>query len=66
MFQQSTRRLLTAEAHDVLHLTQLPVAQIVFGAKGSVWLVYEHANEFGDHCRRILSFTPFNGARMLL
>lgn len=47
---------LRAEGHEVLYLAKASVIQIIFGAKGSVWIVYEHADEMGDHCRRILNF----------
>lgn len=57
---------LQAEGHEVLYLARSTIIQVVFGAKGSVWIVYEHADGFGDHCRRILNFLPFNGSRRLL
>lgn len=56
---------LKAEGHEVLYLSRAPIVQIVFGAKGSVWIVYEHADEYGDHCRRIINFLAFNGPRLL-
>lgn len=45
---------LSAENHDVLYFSPIPVVQIVFGAQGSVWVVEETANTSFDHCRRIL------------
>lgn len=52
------RRPLTAEGHDVLYLTSIPVIQVVFGAKGSVWVVQERQNVLGDHCTRIFTAHP--------
>lgn len=59
------RQPLKAEGHEVLYLTQSSIVQILFGAKGSVWIVYEHADEMGDHCRRILNFPAFNVPRLI-
>lgn len=56
---------LRAEGHEVLFLSEMSVIQIIFGAKGSVWIVYEHADEMGDHCRRILNFPTFNVPRLI-
>lgn len=50
------RKQLTAEGHDVIHLTKRPVIQIVFGAKGSVWAVHKEPNDIGDHCTRIINY----------
>lgn len=52
-----TRRPLRAEHHDVLHFTSVPVAQIVVGYKGAVWVVgKETADGSGDeHCQRVLA-----------
>lgn len=52
---------LKAEGHDVLHFSKTPIIQILFGAKGSVWIVNERADELGDHCERILNFMALNG-----
>lgn len=57
---------LLAEYHDVLHLATKPIVQIIFGAKGSVWVAYENADEIGDHCRRILNFLALNGPRLVI
>ncbi|XP_031641194.1 uncharacterized protein LOC116352610 [Contarinia nasturtii] len=55
-----------AEGHEVLYLTKSSIVQIVFGAKASsVWIVHAHADEIGDHCRRILNFRTLNGSRRL-
>lgn len=51
---------LTAEGHEVLHFARKPIVQILFGAKGSVWIVHEQNDQFGDHCRRIFPPGPFN------
>lgn len=52
------RHPMTAEGHDVLHLTSIPVIQVIFGVKDSVWVVQERQNAFGDHCTRIFSPNP--------
>lgn len=49
------RKPLTAEGHDVVHLSSNTVVQIVFGVKDTVWIVQENPNEFGDHCLRIVN-----------
>lgn len=51
-----TRRPLRAEHHDVLHFTTVPVAQIVVGYKGGVWVVGKTTEEDGgdEHCQRVL------------
>lgn len=49
----------------MLYLAKESVAQIIFGAKGSVWIVYERSDEVGDHCRRILNFPAFNVPRLI-
>lgn len=59
-----SRQPLTAEGHDVLYFAQRPVKQIVFGVKGSVWIIFEHADDLGDHCRRVLSCLSLNGPRL--
>lgn len=59
------REPLTAEGHDVLYLSHSPIAQIIFGTRGSVWIIYKYANELGDHSRRILNFLPFSGPHKL-
>lgn len=51
------RQPLTAEGHDVLYFLKATVVQIIFGAKGSVWVVREQPDEFSDHCVRV--FNPF-------
>lgn len=56
---------LKAEGHEVLYLAQTSINQIIFGAKGSVWIVFEHADEMGDHCRRILNYPTFNMVRLI-
>lgn len=56
---------LRAEGHEVLYLARSSIVQIIFGAKGSVWIVYENADEMGDHCRQILKYPTFNVARLL-
>lgn len=66
LFLQKNRLPLRAEAHEVLHLASKSIVQIIFGAKGSVWVVYESADEIGDHCRRILNFLALNGPRLIL
>lgn len=55
---------LTAEGHDVLYLADASVAQILFGAKNSVWIAYEQNDEYDDHCKRI--HVPLNGGRLFL
>lgn len=59
------RQPLKAEGHEVLYLTKSSIVQILFGAKGSVWIVYEHGDEMGDHCRRILNFPAFNMPKLI-
>lgn len=58
------QRPLTAEGHDVLYFADASVAQILFGAKNSVWIAYEQNDEYDDHCKRIL--VPLNGGRLFL
>lgn len=60
------RQSLKAEGHEVLYLTKASIVQILFGAKGSVWIIYEHADELGDHCRRILNYPAFNVPRLVI
>lgn len=55
------RQPLTAEGHEILHFSRKPIVQILFGAKGSVWIVRERNDQFGDHCTRIFPLGPFNG-----
>lgn len=59
------RQPLKAEGHEVLYLSKSSIVQILFGAKGSVWIVYDRADEMGDHCRRILNFPAFNVPRLI-
>lgn len=56
----NSKKTLRAENHDVLFFSSVPVVQIVFGMKGSVWVVLATANANGDHCRRILSHFTAN------
>lgn len=48
------RKPLKAENHDVLYLSPTPIVEIIFGAKGSVWIVRESPDNIDDHCKRIL------------
>lgn len=48
------REPLNAEHHEVLYLSSTPIVEIIFGSKGSVWIVKETPNYFDDHCKRIL------------
>lgn len=54
--QNENRKPLSAEGHDVLYFSRRPVVQIMFGAKGSVWIVHSEADSAGDHCTRILNY----------
>lgn len=55
---------LTAEGHEVLYFARQPIVQILFGAKGSAWVVHEHNDQFGDHCKRIFTNSLFNGGAL--
>lgn len=48
------RKPLNAENHDVLDLSSTPIVEIIFGARGSVWIVKESSDYVDDHCKRIL------------
>lgn len=56
---------LTAEAHEILYFTKSPIVQILFGAKGSVWIVYQHNNQIADHCMHIFTPDQFKGRSLL-
>lgn len=56
---------LTAEAHEILYFTKSPIVQILFGAKGSVWIVYQHNNQITDHCMHIFTPDQFKGRSLL-
>ncbi|KAJ6645694.1 Major royal jelly protein 3, partial [Pseudolycoriella hygida] len=50
----NSRKPLRAENHDVLYLSPTPIVKIIFGSKGSVWIVKESPDYVDDHCKRIL------------
>lgn len=50
----NSKKPLNAENHDVLDLSSTRVVEIIFGARGSVWIVKESSDYVDDHCERIL------------
>ncbi|XP_037025083.1 major royal jelly protein 5 [Bradysia coprophila] len=54
LLRWNSKKPLNAENHDVLDLSPTKVVDIIFGARGSVWIVKESSDYVDDHCKRIL------------